>query len=350
MTGAAAAGGLPLAAAAGAETPSRVRDRIPFWGEWGGRVTVAFDRLKAGDMTFDGVGGIIQVDPRSVHIEEGRGGLAGHRFANVEGSVSFDAAAESPYSLKATAVLEPVEAATGFPASNPQGSPLIEGRFSIAGTLAGTGINLEDLINRTQEEVRLASTAGIVRVFKTDVDEAIPPDNETPTADALGRVGSAVGTFFGVENAGSGRKSVGPALQSAIDVINATSEIGFDQCDVTVVRGADHTIRLVDLVMTAGDVRVTGSGQITYVKGRPLRARPLRVDLQLGVRGQVAKLFSAAGLLSTRKDDLGYTMLSQPIVLGGTLAHIDGSQWHNLLVKAARRDSGGSPKAPAAHP
>jgi hypothetical protein len=345
LTGAvAAAEGWPLAAAAGAGTPSRGRDRIPFWGDWAGRVAVAFDRVKAGEMTLEDVGGSVQVDHHSVHLEAGRGALAGHRIANMEGSLSFDAAAEFPYSLKATASLEPVEAATYFPASNPEGSPLIEGRFSVAGTLVGNGINLEDLVNRTQEEVRLASTAGIVRVFKTDVDEALPPDTESSAADAMGRIGSAVGSFFGVEGAGWGRKSVSPVIQAAIDVINATSEIGFDQFTVTAVRGADHTIRLVDLAMIAGDERVTGSGQITYVQGLPLHARPLRVDLQFGARGQIAKLFSAAGLLSTRKDDLGYTLLSQPIVFGGTLEHIDNRQWHELLVKAATPRPAGAKK------
>jgi hypothetical protein len=46
---------------------------------------------------------------------------------------------------------------------------------------------------------------------------------------------------------------------------------------------------------------------------------------------------STAGLLSSRKDESGYTMLSQPIHFGGTLEKIDKSQWHDLLVKAATR-------------
>ena len=102
-------------------------------------------------------------------------------------------------------------------------------------------------------------------------------------------------------------------------------------------------------MMIAGDMRLTGSGQITYVKGLPLRARPLRLDLQFGVRGLTARAFSAAGLLSARKDDLGFTLLNQPVVFGGTLEHIDNRQWHELLVQAARRSSGGPPKAPEAH-
>jgi hypothetical protein len=234
--------------------------------------------------------------------------------------------------------LSPIEAADFFPAPHPEGSPLIEGRFSVAGTLVGNGINLTDLANRTQEEVRLASTAGIVRVLKTDVDEAIPPDTESPATDTLDRLGSAVGGFFGAEGStGWGKKSVSPAIQTVIGIINDTSEIGFDEFTVTAVRGADRTIRLVDLAVTAGDEHATGSGLIAYVPGLPFRAQPLRVDMQFGARGQIAKLLSAAGLLSTQKDGLGYMLLSQPISLGGTLQHVDTRQWHDLLVKAAKQ-------------
>ena len=340
----AAAGGAPLAATGGPATPVRGRDRIPFWGDWTGRVTVAFDRLKAGDLLFDAVGGAFQVDHGSVRLEGGRGGLSAQRFANVEGSLSFDAAAEFPYSLKATASLDKVDAASLFPAPTPEGQPAIEGRFSVAGTLVGDGINFDDLVGRTHEELRLTSTNGIVRVLKTDVDEAIPQEAKTRAVpDALGRMGSAVGAFFGVEDSGgSGRKSVSPSAQTVIDFINQISEIGFDEITVTAIRGSDGTIRLVNIAMTASDERLTGSGQITFVKGLSLRAQPFSVDLQFWAHGGIAKLLSAAGLLSTQKDELGYALLNQPIHLGGTLEHIDKSRWHDLLVKAAAR----KPEAP----
>ena len=192
LTGAVAAiGGWSPSAVAGLEAPAGVRDRIPFWRDWAGRVTVAIDRLKAGDRILEDLGGSIEADEHSIRLEEGRGALAGHRLANVQGALAFDAQAEFPYSAKATTSIDPFEMGDFFPAARPEGSPFIEGKFSGTGTLTGSGINLADLVNRTQEEVRLASTAGIVRVLKTDVDEALPPDTESSTADTLGRIGKA---------------------------------------------------------------------------------------------------------------------------------------------------------------
>jgi hypothetical protein len=62
------------------------------------------------------------------------------------------------------------------------------------------------------------------------------------------------------------------------------------------------------------------------------------MELSFGARGDNAKLLATAGLLSPGPDDQGYTMLlGQPVHFGGTLAQIDLSEWHDLLVKAATR-------------
>jgi hypothetical protein len=343
----AAAGGVPLAATAGPETPAKIRDRIPFWGNWAGRVAVAFDRVNAGDQVFSKIGGAFQIEHGSVRLEEGQGELAGQRFTNVKGSLSFDDAAEFPYDLKTTASLEKVDAATLFPAPVSGGDPAIEGQYSIACTLLGNGINLDDLVGRAREEFRLTSTAGIVRVLKTDVDEAMPPEVDTPVTDTLGRLGTGVGRFFGTDDSiGSAKRTVSPAAEAVIRFINDISEIGYDQITLTAIRGSDGTIRLADIAMTAGDERLTGSGQIACVKDLSLRARPLSVDLQFWGRNRIAKRLSKVGLLSTQKDDLGYTMLNQPIHLGGTLEHIDKSQWHKLLVKAAAQNPDVPKKGP----
>jgi hypothetical protein len=341
------AGGATATASAGTDAPALVPDRIPFWGDWSGNVAVAFARLTAGEYAFDDVGGAFQLNHGSIRLEGGHGGLAGQRFANVEGSIAFDADAELPYGVKVTASLNRVEATPLFPVPKSGGDPIIEGVFSVAGTLTGKGRNLGDLVGRTQEEFRLTSQAGIVRVLKTDVDEAFPSEKVSSVSDTLGRVGSGVGTFFGVEDNGrSDRKSVNPTAEAVLEFINDVSEIGFDEVTMTAVREPDRTIRIMSVEMTAGDERLTGSGQITAVDGLSLRTEPLSVDLQFWARGRIAKLLSKAGLLSTEKDSLGYARLNQPIHLGGTLEHIDRSQWHNMLVKAAAQNPGEPKKKP----
>ncbi len=324
-----------------APSAADVRDPIPFWGDWTGRVSVMLERLDAGHQVFEYVGGAFEVKRNLVQLEEGGGKLGERHLTNAVGSLAFDPAAKIPYRLTGTATLDGVDATALFPIPSSGADPVIDGRFTLAGTLTGDGINRDDLVGRVRESLKITSTAGAVRLLKTDVHEAIPPEKQTAVGDDLGRVGSGIGSIFGAGNGiGSGRRKVSPEVQAAIDVINAVSEIGYDEASLTAVQESDGTIRLADIVMVAGDVRMTGSGQIGHVEGRAIRAQPLSVDLQFWVKGRMAKLMAAAGLLSDRKDDHGYTALKEPILLRGTLEKIDTSQWHAVMVKSAQRAPG----------
>jgi hypothetical protein len=342
----------PLAVAAGtggAQMPGSGPDRIPFWGGCAGIVAVVFDHLTAGGQVFDEVGGTFDFDHGSIHLTNGRGGLPHQKPVEVEGLLSFDATAESPYSLKATAALNEVEAASLFGAAQPERDPVIEGRFAVAGTLTGKGINLDDLVRHTQEEFRLTSTVGIVRLLKTTVADAIPED-PTPVSDAASTAGSAVGWLLGLKK-GSGEKTVSKTTDAVLNFTSVVSEIGYDRFTLTAIRGYDRTIRLVDIAMTAPEERLTGSGQITYIPGVALGAQPFSAELKLGVRGDITDLVAKAGLPTSPKDDQGYRVLSQPLHFGGTLEHIDASAWRELLVKAAtRQPEGGKNGAEAARP
>lgn len=331
------AGGAPGTPVGLTATSFNVRDPAPFWGNWAGRVRMEFGTVKAGGHVFKNVAGAFRVDPNALNLEGGRAELGDERFSNVTGSLSFDPEAGRPYSIKAKASLDKIEAGSIFLASDYPKNPPFEGQFSMTADLEGTGNNLAGLIGRAQEKFQLTSTAGIVRFLKTDVDEAIPPEKDSPVADDLGRVGSGFGSIFGVNSIGSGKRKVSPTVETVIDFINDISEIGYDQVALNAVREPDGTIDLRDISLKAHDVRIAGAGQIAHADGLPLRARPLSVDLQFRARGIVAKLLAKAGLLSTKKDKEGYRMLIQPIHLGGTLEHIDRTQWHELLLKAAEK-------------
>jgi len=338
----------PLAAAGGVALPSRAsgggaswagagaRDQVPFWGDWVGRVTVAFDRLRTADQDYTDVGGSFEVDHTSVQLEGGHGELPSKSMANMEGSILFDAASAHPYTLKGTASgLSNVDSAIVLPPQAGQ-DPVIEGHFTVAGSISGSGSNLDDLIAGTQEEFRLASTNGIIRLLRTDIADAIPEAKE-PVSDSLGDVGNLVGSVLGIKGHSiePAKNKVGKTPEAVINFTNQVGEIGYDNITVTAVRGSDRTIRLVDMEMTAPDEHLKGSGMITYVKGLPVSQEPLSVEMQLGVRDVLIRLLSTAGLLSPSRDSLGYSLLSQPVRFSGTLAHIDDKQWHDLLAGAA---------------
>ena len=355
----AAAGGAPMPPAAGLATgtspaPGGARDVIPFWGNWGGHVTVALDRLRTGEGDLTYVGGTFDVDRGSIQLRSGRGGFGLHVLTGVEGSISFDSAAEFPYSLRATApVIKEIDAAPLFAAQQHGQDPMLEGHFSVASSLAGKGVNLGDLVSRAQEEFRLTSTAGIVRLLGTSVADAIP-EGSSPVSDTLGSVGYVVGSFFGLkgDSVSSGKNPISKNGEAVINFTYQVGEIGFDKMTVTAIRDSDGTIHLADIEMTAPDELLKGSGQITQVKGLPFFKEPLSVDVQLSIRGKAAELLATAGLLPPQKDSRAFAALDSYIHFGGTLEQIDASKWRELLVKAATRKPEGEKKAPEApvHP
>jgi hypothetical protein len=126
-----------------------------------------------------------------------------------------------------------------------------------------------------------------------------------------------------------------PTTEAVLDLTYQVSEIGYDSVKITAFKGSDGVIRVAELEMVSPEVRLRGTGQIAGAKGLALADEALSLDLQLGAQGKTAELLSKSGLLSARKDELGYSIFAQSIHFGGTLAHIDGSQWNDMLVKAA---------------
>ena len=336
----AALGGVPIRVAPEAvpAAPSGARDTAPFWGDWTGHVSVALDRLRTADREFGYVGGVFDIDRGSIQMEGGRGSLERHLVTNMTGSISFDATAVNPYSAKAAAALDDLDAAPLFGPPKSGQDPLLEGHFSVKGTLTGNGANLDDLLGRTQEEFRFTCTAGIVRLLRANVAESLP-EVSSPVSDTLGSVGFVVGSVLGIkkDSMSAGKDSVSKTGDAVLNFTYQVAEIGFDKAAVTAIRRADGTIRLVDIEMTAPEEHLKGSGQIDNVMGLPITQEPLSVELRLGARGRPAELLSQAGLLSPAKDGLGYALLNESIRFGGTLEHIDESQWNALLVKAATR-------------
>lgn len=314
-----------------------VRDTAPFWGGMRGRVSFDFGHLTAEGEAFTEVGGTVFLEPGAVRLEGGRVVFHEDRRARVEATLVFNPQAALPYRLKGTGSVDEIDAAL-FLGPPPAGSePLLHGKFAVALTLAGDGLNFKNLAWRTAEEFHLTSiNGGSTRLLETNVAAAIS-EAPTPVSDAMGTVGSVFGRLLGTKaNVLQAEKNpVSPRTDAVLNFTYATKEFRYEQLALTAVRSGDRTIHLDQLELTAASEHVTGTGQIDYVKGRTLAARPLTLDLRLGLRGVPAKFLADAGLLPAKKDAADYTPLDTPLHFIGTLEQLDRSEWRDLLLKAA---------------
>ncbi len=330
-------GNAPAPAAPGA------RDLAPFWGPRVGHLTVAFDNLEIDSAGNKNVAASFDIGPGSIQLKRGRFSLPERSLDGIAGSVTFNAAAQVPYSLSIAAGAGKVDAESLFPRQNGE-DPAIEGHFSASDTLSGSGVNLGDLLEHTREEMQFNSTSGIFRLLKTNIADAIP-EVATPVADTLGAGASVVGSLFGLKNEIGDKNKVSKGAQAVMDFTYNVSEFGFDQAKVVATRGSDQVVDLVEMSLVGPDERLDGTGRIGFAKGLALRDRALSADLHVWVRGKLAELLSGSGLLSAKRDAQGYIQLSQTVHLGGTLAHVDQTAWHDLLAAAAARKPGPGDKA-----
>ena len=297
-------GALLSAGDASCRPAADAKDSIPFWGRYSGKITLVFDHLAVGQNDCKDVRGALEFENSSLHLKRGRCTLPRHTLENGEATLSFDPSAESPYSLSASASPFSVDSAEFLAPAKGQDA-VVEGHFIVAGSVKGSGKNLRDLIDHSQEEYRLSSTGGILRALNTSIADSIP-EAPAPVADTLGTVGSAVGSIFGIKSDLGARNPVSKTAEAVIQFTNNVSEVGFDSAKLVVRRGADRTIHISDLALAGPDERLTGSGSIAASPGLGLRDQALSLDLQLWVRGKMAELLSTAGLVSTSKDADGF--------------------------------------------
>lgn len=213
----------------------------------------------------------------------------------------------------------------------------------MVGSFTGEGAAAKDLFSPQQTELTFTSNAGIVRLLKTSVTESIP-QNVSKVKDTLGSLGSALGNLLKVKRdpIDLSPSIVSQNAEAALNVTYGTAEFAYTNLQVTAVRGVDRNVRLSTIAMTATNARLSGTGEITYVKDLALAAQPLSLDLQPGVRKGLAAVMAPAGLLATGQDGDGFTPLKQSLHFGGTLEAVDSSQWHDLLVKVANRKPAGT--------
>jgi hypothetical protein len=332
-------------------------DQIPFWGEGEGTVVFDVGEVVAGKRDYRNVGGTLEVGRRTIQLAHVRGREAQAHGAStpvlLDGQLNFDPGAAMPYQLKATGDLGVVDAATLVPAPKPLKSkrhedeteePMLEGHFTTAVTVTGSGRNLADLAARTQQEIKLTSQGGILRLLKVFIGDAFQEKPSSAMSDTVSGVGSLMGKLFAIKESG-GEKKVSAITDDVLDLASQTAEIEFESFALTAVRGGDGSVRLTEFVLTGPTEKLTGTGTFEGGRDVPLTAKRLSLDLTLAGRGRTAELIAKAGLSSGQKDSLGYTNLQPTLHFGGSLENLDSTMWHDVLVKAATKPPAGAKAA-----
>jgi len=324
LAGAFAVGG---SAAPEPESAGPAAPVAPFWAGLEGRVVLALKRVDLAQADWGDVQGTLHLARSTLVLENLRTALATGGAATLDGTLFFSATA-TPYTLKAGVAVADFDYGAFARARSPGHAPVVEGKFKIAGQVTGSGPDLARLADGIQGDFQLSSKGGLFRALRADVADSL---KQSPAliSQALDTVGSLFGKTDAV------KKVLDKQGKLIVALADRLREVPYDQINVVAHRGADLDIKCTEFALIAPELRVSGTGRIAYEKDARIGDQPLTFDGAIGARGGLADSLNGVGLLSGQKDDLGYTKMSQPFHLAGTLNDLDEHQWEDTLIKSA---------------
>lgn len=305
------------------------RDTVPPWNGIAGKVTLALKKVVYSEaVQVADVGGTLRIEAGAVKLE-GMRAVMGEGEFKAGGVVTFDASVPQPYGLKLDLAADNFETGPLFRAMDPTKEPTIECKFNAKSQVGGMGNTLGQLVEQAHGKFELNSKGGVFRGLAA----AVPGDKLQSARSAL----TVVSGFLG--------DSTGKTIGVAAEIFSLLSQISFDQMSVTAERDAALNFLLKDFSLIAPEVRLGGTGQISYAPGKPILQQALDMRFNLGARGRLGELMAQAKLLNSTKDPLGYTAFSTPIKIGGTLEKTDTSDLQEKLIDIALEKTGIGDKA-----
>ncbi len=302
----------PTPAVPAAAPANATRDATPPWQGVNGRLVLALKKVVYGQFEADDIAGDLKLGPDALALDQLRAVLGSGGAANLNGTIAFAPSAPEPYSLKADVKVSDVDSAPLFRALDPSKPPTVEGKFNFSSQLTGGGLNLVDLGQRTQGDMTLTSKSGIFR--------GLASNGGTKTLSTASGIAGLLG------------KS--KELVALGKLTTALQQFPYDQINVQLTRGQSLDVQLKDFSVISQQLRLTGTGGLTYEKGKSMLDQKLALQLQMGVLGDMETLMAALGKVSTDKDELGYTKVSRPIKIGGTPTNPDTSDLYAFLKEA----------------
>jgi hypothetical protein len=271
-------------------TISSTPDKSPLWGDWQGSAQIQLKKMTYHNFAIDNFAASAQVSPTQAVVPGVTGNFQGAPIA-LNATLGFNGTqADTPYQLQSSLSFKNFNAGAYFQARDPSATPPVEGNFDITGAVNGQGANLDDLIDKVQFNFSLGSSSGTFHLLDL-VANKVGLSGKT-----LKSLTSAAGALVGL----LGNKVAGNAVAQATsvtDLISTLDSFQYTKLVFEAQRGADHNVKLSQFDVQGPTVEMTGTGQISYVRGQPIPDQPLAATLNLNAKGTLATAMQTIHLL-----------------------------------------------------
>ncbi len=292
------------------------KDLEPFWHGYAGRISVDLKSVLYGAAyAVTGIQGSFEANARRIGIDSLQGKFKANAF-KISGEIAYDGSQARPYALAGLVDVPGFDLGAFLKAADPGEPPAIETKVAIDANLQGNGTNLPDLESNIYGKFKVSGSKGVLRAL-----------------GKKGGVATAPSTVLGILGAVQGSDTTTAVGQ----VLGELNPMQFDQFQAEVERGPDLNLKLTQLDFISPDKHLTGTGTISHEAGIPIADQPLRLQLQLAAKDPLAVPLNRLGLLSGNQDSQGYTTMSSPFTITGTLAKPNSSQLWKIVEGAGAR-------------
>ncbi len=287
-------------------------------------------------MSIDALSGSLLIDQDGVNLQGIRGSLAGGGRLKLDGRIVRDADATSPISATVDVTVDDYDPAPYFKAHAPSDPSPVEGKFSLAGHLAGRASSLSGLPDALGGALTFTSKTGIFRALSPKISDKLELANKaSAVASFLGSFANAVQDRMGIATAAA-------QVQSIIQLTQALSRIPYDQLSGRIERDQNLDTALKDFALISPELRLSGVGTVEHEPHIPFVDQPLDLELKLRARGKTGDLMKKLGVLGTVPDNLGYLECTLPGSVRGTPAKPEAKELEDALLKRLLDKNSGS--------
>ncbi|MDD3179583.1 MAG: AsmA-like C-terminal region-containing protein [Opitutaceae bacterium] len=299
-----------------------VADPRPAWAGWVGQIALDLKSVAYGKQwAMSGFTGLLKIDDARLKLEKLNATIDEKSQLEAAAELRFVPKEERPYKLDGRFAVNDFDAGRFFRALEASKTPTIEGLFSVNGVVGGDGLNLSELTERTRGEFDLTSRKGIFRGLARTT-------SKVSTATKAVQLGAALGALLGSEAVAKSAENVAGGAYFVDELAKSLGEFAYDQLSVKLSRDESLNLKLENVSLISQEVRLAGSGRLTYAKGVPLLQQKLNVDLVLTGRGKIEQILGKLGALDGTRDDLGYARMKFPVTITGTPGKPDPSKFY----------------------
>jgi hypothetical protein len=316
----------------GPTEPPKPSDQ-PLWAGVAGVVELDIARIvHAPGIEVVNTKGRVTLGGESAKIESLQAGLGTGGTLQAAGGLLWDAA-ERRYDLAADVKGGDVAVGPLLRALNPGEAPKLEGRYDLAATLSGRGLDPASAASGAATEVRLTGREGVLRAINLDTNR-------------YARAGGVVSGIAGVVGAFGNQNSEVAQRANQITALNnvarAFGNLAYDEIALEARRAPDGSVEIGKLALSSSQVRLAGAGGLRSVPGRSLWELPLNLRLELGARGEFARYLNSLRLLPAQNAAADgeaasaggeFAIMPEPLVFDGTIKQVGTQQVLRLLTR-----------------